>query len=447
LTELTLARVWQEGLLAREMRTVDGRRLRVIYRGVWTYADGPDFRDAMIDLDGELRRGAVELHLRASDWERHRHQSDPAYDAVVLHAVLDDDLAAPVAAPAGRPIPTVRLRDYLAKPLDGLLSGTAAVALGPVGGLPCLPTLAGGREDLVRGVLRREGWRRLADKRLAVLQALEQAPPGDVLKRLFLDALGLTRNRDGMAAVADRAPLAALESAAATGPAEVRGMLLSVASLLPIAPAHAQLAEMSPDEVVATERAGDALARAWRLGRVEDGVWVLNRVRPANHPVRRLLAFADILCVASRDGLLGTVLAIPVDRPDAWRRWLLAASPRLGRSRADQIVVNVLAPFVVAWAEAAGDDELAERVGELWERIPGAVDDAVARATLAQICGDTQIPIRLAIEVQGLHRIGREGCRELRCFDCPIAMLAATHEPERRGPGLPDRRGHDAGRP
>lgn len=234
LTELTLARAWQEGLLAGEMLTVDGRRLRVIYRGVWTYADGPDFRDAMLDLGGMLVQGAVELHLRSSDWQRHRHQDDAAYDAVVLHAVLDDDLPAAVAGPAGRPIATIQLRDYLGGSLDSLARGVGGVALGPLGGLPCLPTLAGGREDLIRGVLRREGWQRLASKRLAMLQAMEAAPPGEVLKRAFLDSLGLTRNRDGMAAVADRAPLAALERAAAAGLAEARGMLLAVAGFLPL---------------------------------------------------------------------------------------------------------------------------------------------------------------------------------------------------------------------
>ena len=437
LTELTLARVWQEGLLAGEMRTVDGRRLQVIYRGVWTYSDGPDFRDAMIEMDGALLRGAVELHLRASDWRRHRHQLDPAYDDVVLHGVLDDDLSTEVAGPAGRRIATIRLRDYLQSPVGRLWDDVTGVALGPVGGMPCLPTLAGGREDLIHDVLRREGWKRLVDKQLGFAQAMEAIPPGEALKRGLLDSLGFTRNRVGMEAVADRAPLVALEQAAAAGLAEARGMLLSIAGFLPLAPAHAMLADLTPADAAAAEQAGADLTRDWRLDQVEGGVWVLNRVRPANHPVRRLAAFADILRVAATDGLLGTMLAIPVDRPDAWRRWLLAASPRLGRSRADQIAVNVLAPFFAAFANSGGDDDLAERIGELWERLPGTIDDRVARETHAQICGNAPLPIRLAIEVQGLHRIGREGCRLLRCFDCPIALLAATHEPDSRRLGLP----------
>jgi hypothetical protein len=49
---------------------------------------------------------------------------------------------------------------------------------------------------------------------------------------------------------------------------------------------------------------------------------------------------------------------------------------------------------------------------------------------LTQIVGTHRFPVRLAIESQGLHEIGRNGCRELRCFDCPVAALAVMHEPE-----------------
>lgn len=436
MSELTLSRIWQEGLLADEMRTIDGRRLRIVYRGVWTYADGPDFRDAMVELDGGLVQGAIELHLRSSDWQRHWHDRDPSYDQVVLHAVLDDDLPAPASGPSGRPIATVRLRDFLTAPLESLSWDVAGRPLGLVSGQACLPTLAGGRDDLIRAVLRREGWRRLVNKQSGLRQSLEHEPAGEVLKRGILDALGLMHNRDGMAAVAGRVPLVTLEAAASLGPTGVRGLTLAAGGFLPLSPRHSLLAGLEPGEVVEIERAGDELSRRWRIPPVAGDGWVLNRVRPANHPVRRLLAFADIMYAASRDGIVGTVLSMTTGRPDAWRTWLLNSSPLLGRSRADQIVINVFAPFAAAFADATSDADLADRVGSLWERLPGMADDQIARATLEQICGEAPIRLRLAIEVQGLHHIGREGCRVLRCFECPIAMLAATHESRPDGSGV-----------
>src|SRR5688572_29099135 len=148
-SELTLSRIWQDGLFTREMRTVDGRRVTVVYGGVWTHQDGPDFRDAMLEIDGKLLRGSVELHLRASDWMRHGHQHDLAYDTVVLHVVAENDFASNVSGPAGTPIETLVLTDFLTRPLDILSEQIFVKALGALGSQTCLPTLAGGRSEAI----------------------------------------------------------------------------------------------------------------------------------------------------------------------------------------------------------------------------------------------------------------------------------------------------------
>jgi hypothetical protein len=92
-SELALSIAWHAGL-TRDLIAVDGSRLSVVFPGHWTHGHGPDFRNAMIEGDGgRLLTGSVELHHRASDWERHGHHTDPAYNDVVLHIVTTADLA------------------------------------------------------------------------------------------------------------------------------------------------------------------------------------------------------------------------------------------------------------------------------------------------------------------------------------------------------------------
>jgi hypothetical protein len=427
-SELTLSRIWQDGLYAREMRTVDGRRVSVVYGGVWTHQDGPDFRDAMIEIDGRLLRGAVELHLRASDWLRHGHQHDPAYDAVVLHAVAENDLSDGVSGPNAGRVSTIVLPDFLKAPLPVLANQVFVTALGALGSRTCLPTLAGGRTDAIRDVLQRSGWRRLTAKQLRFAQELEHLPAGEVLYRGMLDGLGLMHNRDAMAALGSRLPLATLESLASND--DVVSALLGTSGFLPISPSHAALAEMPGSVADRIEQSFVALAKKRHIDPLPTTIWTLNRVRPTNHPVRRLTSLGALIEQSRADGLLATFLALPLDGGRSWRGWLESVRPSIGRSRSDQLAVNVLAPFMAAYADAVGDDQLAERVGQLWESLPGAADDSIAKATLTQIVGQTRFRILLAIESQGLHEIGRNGCRQLRCFECPIAALAVMHEPE-----------------
>ena len=72
-------------------------------------------------VDGVLWVGNVEIHQQASDWFKHNHHQDPAYDSVILHVASQID-----AAPArtnGEPIPQMELRypSYLASNYERLL--------------------------------------------------------------------------------------------------------------------------------------------------------------------------------------------------------------------------------------------------------------------------------------------------------------------------------------
>ena len=428
MTELTMSRVWQDGRFSTTMRTTDGRRVSVVYRGVWTYSNGPDFRDAMIEIDGRLRRGSVELHVRSSDWDAHGHTADIGYDDVILHVVLDDDRHGPVVTKAGADVPTVTLPLFLSEPFEQVEREVFASTLGDVGGRPCLPTVSVNHPEQVRSALRQQGWKRLVARQLRFQQELERMPPGEVLYRGVLDGLGLSSNRLGMAEVADQLPYALVEAHA-----EVRvhalALLFLAGGFLPLTPAHASLADLSPAEIEQVERVADRLGQDILCGRASVPHWNLNRVRPANHPIRRLASLADLLHRSRDGGLLSTVLGVRLDRPTSWREWLESTRPAIGQARADQIVTNVFAPFSAAYADATGNRALGEAVSALWEQLPGSADDSIARATLRQIVGDTRFPIGLALENQGLHQIGRDGCGHLRCFECPIASLAVRLEP------------------
>ena len=101
--------VWQHRLgLRGGQTTVDGRRVSVVDQGILNADAGPDFFNATVEIDGQTWVGNVEIHVRASDWFRHRHDADPAYDSVILHVVQVDD--APVYRSSGELIPQMIMR-------------------------------------------------------------------------------------------------------------------------------------------------------------------------------------------------------------------------------------------------------------------------------------------------------------------------------------------------
>lgn len=95
-----------------DLQTVDGQSLEILFPGHLNSLVGPDFSEAKIYLDQLYWNGAVELHMNASDWFRHGHQNDSAYDNVILHVVWNFD--SDVCYPNGKPIPTLEMSNYVA---------------------------------------------------------------------------------------------------------------------------------------------------------------------------------------------------------------------------------------------------------------------------------------------------------------------------------------------
>ncbi|MDE6126906.1 MAG: DUF2851 family protein, partial [Muribaculaceae bacterium] len=123
--------VWQHRLgLIRDAATTGGLPLRVLDPGRLNTDAGPDFFNASLLIGGQEWHGNVEMHVRASDWHRHGHSDDRAYDSVVLHVVaVDDDR---ILRPDGTPIPQAVMEIG-----SGARERYQAMGRGADTGLPC----------------------------------------------------------------------------------------------------------------------------------------------------------------------------------------------------------------------------------------------------------------------------------------------------------------------
>ena len=85
--------IWKNGLYEpNNAVTGEGEKVEIISPGRHNFHAGPDFFDARIRIGQTLWAGNVEIHLKASDWNRHGHQEDPLYRNTILHVVADNDL-------------------------------------------------------------------------------------------------------------------------------------------------------------------------------------------------------------------------------------------------------------------------------------------------------------------------------------------------------------------
>jgi hypothetical protein len=101
--------IWKARLFHhRSLRTSCGNDLLILRQGEQNIHAGPDFFNARIRISGMVWAGNVEIHCRASDWERHGHHLNPAFNNVILHVVMEEDR--PAFTSLGRRVPALVLR-------------------------------------------------------------------------------------------------------------------------------------------------------------------------------------------------------------------------------------------------------------------------------------------------------------------------------------------------
>ena len=426
--EAGVVEVWEKAVRSgRCLRTVDEMPVRVLYPGRPSDQPGADFQDAVVDIGGRVVKGNVEIHVRSGDWRAHGHHRDAAYNGVVLHVVMWHDGEPLTDLENGAGIPVVALDGQPGR------GGRQARALP-------LPCRGASERDGIMAAVDHAGDDRFREKAATFAGELRVTDAGQCLYRGIMTALGYARNQSPFRLVADQLPLARLEAVARsqTGAAAVAGMealLLGTAGFLP---------SQRPGFMADWHSWLDAVERQWRASGPARGLthhdWSLFRVRPGNHPARRLAGMARLLWRCHGPGLLAT-LSAALETANGWPGLIDALTVAadgywadhcdfggvcrgldgflIGKSRAADIVVNIVLPFAAALSEAAGHPGLAATALALYETCPPAAENAIERHLRAQL-GLKPSVINTARRQQGLLHLYKRFCTQGRCGECAL---------------------------
>jgi hypothetical protein len=444
-SEKQAAQMWQQ-VAGKELPSTEDGAVRVIYPGRLSGDSGPDFRDVVVANRFHLTKGDVEVHVRSSDWYNHEHHTDSAYNNVILHVALWHDCNSPTLLQSGRPIPLI----CLAKALRH------QAYLLPYR-LPCFGIRDHVDWSTLQRVLNAAGEERFKQKathfqaqilgpELRPLSAREAG--GQVIYQGMMRALGYARNTDPFQELADRVPLAVIESK--RGLTARQALLLGTAGLLPSQRLRGQFA--SGEEVGELERMWQSASG--KAKSMTESDWRLSHVYPNNSPVRRIVAQSYLLERYCRGKLLARILRLVKEAaaPNGWHElengltvagdgyWLehfdfdvrskTKASALLANSKAGEIAVNVVLPFAFCWGEFAGDARLTQKAMELYNTYPRLAENCLTRHMIDQLCLKGP-PGLNACHQQGLIHIFRSYCREGRCEQCPLIRLTGSRHSDK----------------
>ena len=401
--EILLHYIWEHCLWAGfEQQTTDGRRIEILSVGEHNRDAGPDYSHARIRIDGREWVGNIEIHVCSSDWQRHKHHLDKAYDTVILHVVRTADK--PVYNSRGELIPQCELqypsnKDYLTELFQTAQQMDSAQAR------------IGCAEQLLREpALLTEGWKKtLLRKRFeckrASIERLLTITKGSWEHALYISLarnFGFHTNSVPFEELAINTPLAYLQ--------KHRNNLFQLTALL-----MGQAGLIADDEAMAKEY--DFLRTKFGLTPLDASVWKNARLRPQNSPELRIRQFAQLLYQS--EALLSKIL----DTDDLKALVALFDVEHMGKSSIDILLINTVLPYKYAYALHRNDTVQAEHALMFMDRI-APENNTIIRQW--RVLGQQ---VTSAADTQALLHLYQNYCQHHECINCEVGYKIFEQNP------------------
>ena len=421
-----LHHIWKFRLFETEYLYFNKKKVKIIDPGIHNDNSGPDFFNARIYVEGTLWAGNVEVHVRASDWLRHGHQHDPAYDSVILHVVYDDDLE--IYRQSGEIIPQVRL-NFSPALLDEYekltMKKTNPSCIGHIPGLDSL---------FFRDWLGKMMISRLTEKTGLLSGILKTGNNDweDVLYRSFAMAFGFKLNAEPFRLLASSVPLSFVMKNRQK-PLTLNAAFFGQAGFL--------------DELLTDDPYYQMLQREYRplsglLPSPLPGkhIWKFSRSRPAGFPTNRIPQFIHF--IAHQFPLFQELIKIEklkdlrdLLKTSTSRHWVdhyLYGKPgrrqvtMLSTETIDVLIINAVIPFLFLYGKERKKDEMIQRTIEFLEELPAENNGIIKK------WNKFGIQVHNAFDSQAVIQLETRYCKKRRCLKCSLGYSILNRINEKR---------------
>ncbi len=417
MTENFLYYIWQYKNYDGSLTTVDGSNIKVLKAGILNTNSGPDFSEAKLIIGDTQWNGNVEMHINSSDWIKHKHNEDSAYDSVILHVVYNHDME--ITTKGGNKLEVLELKGKFKLSLyakyKNLLSSREWI--------PCAKQLKSVDSFISNAWLERLLIERLEHKTELIEQQLIKNQNN--WEETFYIALarnfGFNINSDPFEQLAQSTSLNTL--------AKYKDNLFQLEAIL-----FGQSSLINPnindDYCKTLLKEYKFLKNKHNLQSVYSYQWKFMRMRPVNFPSIRIAQFAGLIHKSSH--LFSKIISIEklselqklfeIETSEYWNtHYVLGKEAKktkksFGKSSFDLILINTIIPFLFVYANHNGDNELKNRALNFLQQTSPESNSIVKRFSQSGLKAND------AAQSQALIELKNNYCSYIKCLQCNIGL-------------------------
>lgn len=377
-----LQQIWSQSRIpSPKLKLIDGTPVTVKHPGTHnTSHSGPDFKEACVQFDNLEFHGAIEIHVNGSDWYKHKHHEDEAYNNVVLHVVYNNDLQ---IIQNGCCIPTLELKGLI----DQEHFQQSITIQEWNGNLPCKSELGFVDPIYMSSMKTKALIQKLSEK----IVNLVGGRPEEVLYRLIAGAFGMGINKMAFMELAEKLPWNSLRQLSAV---KRKQLILATSGCVQ----------------------GD-----FSLQMGDEHRWHFKGTRPGNFPSKRIPQFANFMAQLKMDEVIQELTRC--SSAELILEYILMSNEKgeerlLPVAMLRNLLINSIAPFLFWLSEHHKNERYFEVAIDLLRLLPSE-KNAILRSW-----SRNGVRAQNAFDSQGLIALDRYYCSLKKCLSCEVGLKA-----------------------
>ncbi len=413
-SEQLLHFIWMNKLYNTDsLKTEDGVKVEVIDPGVQNENAGPDFFNSKIKVGGKVWAGNIEIHRVSSDWLRHGHHKDKAFNSVILH--IAEKIDTEIFNENGQKVDQLKLKvsDHLRNSAEYLINNRYKPA--------CLNFLSHIPKVKLIGWMSYLTIDRLERKSNDINNHLKRLNNSwdDVFYIILSRNYGFGINSDEFERLALSLPYKYIQKHC-DNLFQIEAMMFGQAGLLKN--------DREDEYYMKMKNEYSFLKSKYNLKGIEDCLLKKMRIRPKSFPELRIAQLAALLQKSGR--LFSTILKmkdysdffnyLQVEPSEYWQTHssfgITSAKSKklLGAASLNIVLINTVVPMLFAYGKKISNQQYCERAVEILETIKPENNRIVREFVAAGIRALN------AADSQALIQLNREYCDKRKCLYCRI---------------------------
>ena len=398
--------------------TTSGKEITIIKNGELNKDSGPDFFNAQIRIGDVVLVGNIEIHLKTTDWLKHKHQQDKNYDNIILHVVYEHDVD--LFQNTNNNVEVLELKNLISESTINAYTqlNTAKTKI------PCHDQLASVNDLKFISWLERMTIERLEGK-VKLIEEYFRSVSGDYTQTfyfLLLRNFGFKVNSLPFELLAKNLPLTILLKHS-DNLLQLEALLLGTSGLLEN--------QFEDKYIQQLQNEFDYLKNKYRIIPLSKEIFKFSKLRPANFPTIRLAQFARLL--NAKPGLFMApydfsnyeeiVLAHKINLEGYWKNHynmdgnVTSKDLTLGLTSIENLIINTFAPFYFFYSKRTGKEEMGDLAIELLNKCD------FEQNTKTKLFSEKKTVLSSAADSQATINLYDNYCKKKACLTCGVATF------------------------